>query len=66
MIKSGSIYSGVISNSMLYIISFSRNITGSLDLMAALRRPILSSALHGEIVTKPGHDAYQAAKHYEC
>jgi hypothetical protein len=34
--------------------------------MEALRRPILSSALHGETVIKPGHDAYQAAKHYEC
>lgn len=34
--------------------------------MAALKRPILSSALQGEITFKPGHEAYQAAKHYEC
>lgn len=34
--------------------------------MAALKRPMLSSALHGETTFKPGQDAYQAAKHYEC
>jgi len=31
--------------------------------MAALKRPILSSALHGEMTFKPGQAAYQAAKH---
>ena len=66
IMKFGSITSGDRSNSMLYIISFSRNMTGVLDLIADLRSPILSSALHGDIVYKPGHEPYHAAKHYEC
>ena len=61
--NSGSIYSAFKSNSMLYIISFSRNMTGSLDLIEALIRPMLSSALHGDTVINPGQDPYHAAKH---
>lgn len=61
--KSGLSSSAVTSNSTPYIISFSRNITGSGSLIAALKRPILSLALYGEMTFRPGHEANQAPKH---
>jgi hypothetical protein len=61
--KSGLSSSGVTSNSTPYIISFSRKITGSGSLIAALNNPILSLALYGEMTLRPGHEANHAAKH---
>jgi hypothetical protein len=49
-----------------YIISFSKNITGSSSLIEAFRSPLTSSTLHGATTLSPGTLEYQEAKHYEC
>uniref|UniRef100_A0A6B0ULN8 Uncharacterized protein n=1 Tax=Ixodes ricinus TaxID=34613 RepID=A0A6B0ULN8_IXORI len=49
------------SNEMPYMSSFSRKTTGSGSRMAALRSPLQSSELYGEITLRPGQWPYQAA-----
>ena len=63
---SGSIISGVVSNSTPYIISFSRITTGSLSLIADFIKPLQSSTFHGLITFRPGTCEYQDPKHYVC
>ena len=44
--------------------SFSRKITGSGSLIAALSSPRASSELYGDSTFNPGQEAYHAAKHW--
>jgi len=65
-VKFGSATLAGTSNSVAYIISHSRTITGSLSLIADLINPMQSSLFHGTTTLSPGTDPYQAAKHWEC
>lgn len=64
--KFGSTSLSGTSNSTPYIISHSRNTTGSGSLIADLSKPKLSVQFHGVTTFNPGTEPYQAAKHYEC
>jgi len=64
--KSFDNYSSVSSKASLYINSFSKNTTGFGSLIAALSKPLASSASYGVTTFNPGKLLYQAAKHYEC
>lgn len=61
--KSGLSSSAVTSNSIPYIISFSKKTTGFGSLIADLKSPMQSLALYGEITLRPGQEANQAPKH---
>mmetsp|Transcript_20269 Transcript_20269/g.71676 ORF Transcript_20269/g.71676 Transcript_20269/m.71676 type:complete len:242 (-) Transcript_20269:225-950(-) len=64
--KSSFMASSLIGITTPYMSSFSRNTTGSGSRMAALMRPLASSALYGDSTLRPGTDEYHAPKHCEC